>query len=150
MTRRLLHRALQALVRFGRDESGGSELVEFAFVGPLVMLLLVGIYQFGTAIWTQGVLDYAVEQAARCASVNTASCASATAITNYAAGLTSPLNLPASTFTSTQPGSGTCSGENKVTASYTFNFVSIGAITYLHTAAFPTSVTLTASSCYPK
>ena len=141
----MLHCAVRALARFGRDQSGASEAVEFALVGPLLIAFLFSIYEVGQALWTQGVLDFAVEQAARCASVNAGTCGTANAITGYAAGLTSPLNLNKSVFTATTPACG-----NQVTASYQFNFVSIGILPIINTRLFPTSVVLTSSSCYPK
>jgi Flp pilus assembly protein TadG len=144
MTLRLFHRARHALAEFGRDERGASDAVEFALVGPLLIAFLLGIYEFGEAVWTQGVLDYAVEQAARCASVNSTTCGTANAIASYAAGLTTPLNLPSNTFTATTPACG-----NQVSASYVFSFVSVGTLPILNAAPFPTSVTLTSTACFP-
>jgi Flp pilus assembly protein TadG len=145
MMSRLLHCARRGLASFVRDESGASDAVEFALVGPLLVVFLLGIYEFGQAVWTQGILDFAVEQAARCATVNSTICGTANAIATYAAGLTSPLNLSSGVFTATTPACG-----NQVTASYVFNFVSIGTLPILNAAPFPTSVTLTSSSCFPK
>ncbi len=110
-----------ALTRFRRAETG-SNAVEFALVAPLLIAFLFGIYEFGLAIWTQGILDYAVEQAARCASVNSSTCGTASAIETYAATQTAPLGLSSGIFTATAPSCG-----NQVSASYTFAFVSAGS-----------------------
>jgi Flp pilus assembly protein TadG len=132
---------LTALTRL-RSADGGSNAVEFALVAPLLIGFLFGIYEFGLAIWTQGILDYAVEQAARCASVNAATCGTTTETASYAATQTAPLGLPAATFTASTAGCG-----SQVTASY--DFVFIGRFAIKGTPLLPNSVTLTSSSCYP-
>ena len=142
MSRRLIDRVMRAAARLATAEDG-SNAVEFALVLPMLIALLFGIYEFGQAMWTQGILDYAVQQAARCATVNATTCATSTAIKTFAAGQTSPLNLPTTAFTVTTPACG-----HQVSASYVFSFV--GRVAVIHsTALFPTSVTLTSSSCYP-
>lgn len=125
-----------------RTDKTGSAAVEFALVVPFLLALLFGIFEFGQAAFTQGILDYAVEQAARCASVNTTTCGTSALTKTFAAGLTTPLNLPTSTFTLSSAACG-----NLVTASYALGFV--GAMPLLGGALFPTSVTLTSQSCYP-
>lgn len=142
MSRCAFHRLIPRLARLCADE-GGANAVEFAIVAPLLIGMLFGIFEFGQAVWTQGVLDYAVEQAARCASINTTTCSSSSAIATYASQQTSPLNLASSVFSATTP---TCG--NQVTASYKFSF--LGTMPLIRgTPLFPTSVTLTSSSCYP-
>jgi Flp pilus assembly protein TadG len=120
----------------------GSNAVEFALVAPLLIGFLFGIYEVGLEIWTQGILDFAVEQAARCASVNSATCGTASATETYAATQTAPLGLSSSTFTAS-----TASCGNQVTASY--DFVFIGTFPIKGAALLPNSVTLTSSSCFP-
>ncbi|MGH7090117.1 MAG: hypothetical protein ACREFQ_14575, partial [Stellaceae bacterium] len=84
-----------------------------------------------------------VEQAARCASINSTTCGSASATATYASAQTAPLNIPAADFTASAP---TCG--NLVKANYTFKFVSTFALIG-GTTLFPSSITLTSSSCYP-
>jgi Flp pilus assembly protein TadG len=48
----------------GRNQSGATA-VEFALVLPAALTLLLGIAEFGRALWTEGTLHYAVEEAAR-------------------------------------------------------------------------------------
>ena len=119
-----------------RSGERGEAAVEFSLVAPMIILMLFGIFEFGRALWTQSMLDFAVEQASRCASINSTSCGSAGAIETYASGQTSPLNIPASTFVATTT---TCG--NKVTASYPFTFVSPHLLPY--------AITLTSQSCFP-
>lgn len=48
----------------------GVALISFAFVAPLLMMLTLGIVDFGRALWTHSTLAYAAREAARFASVN--------------------------------------------------------------------------------
>jgi len=116
---------------------GGASAVEFALVFPVFVLMVFGICEFGRALWTQSLLDYAVQTAARCGAVDTATCASNTATVTYAVQSSAPLTIPSRDFTaSTQ----TCGSQ--VTGSYPFTFV----VPQL----FPFNVTLSAQACYPK
>ena len=62
----------------------GTAAVEFAMVAPAFIGLAVGAFYVCLCLFLTGSLHYAVEQAARCASVNTTVCSSSTAITSYA------------------------------------------------------------------
>jgi Flp pilus assembly protein TadG len=123
------------LKRVGANDEGSSA-VEFAMVAPVLIVMLFGVLEFGRALWTQSMLDFAVEQASRCATINTTTCGSASAIATYAESQTAPLNLPAATFTATTPACG-----NQVRASYAFSFIT--------PRLFPYSITLTSQSCFP-
>jgi Flp pilus assembly protein TadG len=117
------------------NESGATA-VEFALTAPIFIALLFGIIECALALWTQFGLQYGVEAAARCATVDTTTCGSASAIASYAASNALGLTVPASTFTATTPSCG-----NLVQASYVYTFV---------TSYFGTPrVTLTAQSCFP-
>ena len=50
----------------------GSAAVEFAFVMPVLAALVLGMMEFGRAMWTRQTMQYAVEQAARAALANAA------------------------------------------------------------------------------
>jgi Flp pilus assembly protein TadG len=115
---------------------GGSTAIEFALIAPVIISLFFGMFEFARAIWTQSVLDYAVEEAARCASVNTGTCGTNGATQNYAATSTGALALPANIFTSSSPAG--CS--HQVTASYPFHFV---------LSIFNYNITLTSQACSP-
>ena len=117
------------------DESGATA-VEFALTAPIFIMLLFGIIECGLALWTQFGLQYGTEAAARCASIDTTTCSSASATASYAASNALGLTVPASTFTATTPSCG-----NLVQASYVYTFL---------TSYFGTPrVTLTAQSCFP-
>lgn len=123
-----LHRAL--------DSDRGATAVEFALVCPVFLLMLIGVCEFGRLIFTQSVLDYAVESAARCGAFNTVTCNTTTTTQNYASQKSSPLTIPVSAFTASKPACG-----SQVSASYAFTFVV--------PKLFPRSVTLTATACTP-
>lgn len=117
------------------DRRGGA-ILEYALVLPVFLLIVVGIMQLGQMLWIQAALQHAVDMAARCASVNTVSCATAVQVEAYAATQAYGVAVPADTFTaSTQP----CG--NQVVASYDFN---------TQTNLLPyTAVSLSARACYP-
>jgi Flp pilus assembly protein TadG len=149
-----LRRSLRRL----RRDTHANTAIEFALLVPFLIVLFLGIFEFGRAIWVQGILDYAAEQAARCASINSATCGTTSATQTYAAAQAAPLPNGSSScpsgatcpaFTATQPSSGTCAGENEVTATYAFNFFSLGSLPIIGASPFPTSVTLSSQSCYP-
>ena len=108
---------------------------EFALVATPLVVLLLGTMELGRGLWIQNALNYSVEGAARCASVDTNNCSTQAQIQSYAAGLAGA-GFATSVFT---PSTASCG--NQVSASYPM------------TLAIPfasTSITLTAQSCYPK
>jgi Flp pilus assembly protein TadG len=60
---------LRLLRCFARDQSGGPFL-EFAIVGPVIVLALIGTLEFGRFFWVRNTLEYAVEEAGRYAILN--------------------------------------------------------------------------------
>ncbi len=50
--------------------SRGATMVEFAFAGPVLLLLTFAFFEFSLMLFTQGVLHYSAEQATRFAMVN--------------------------------------------------------------------------------
>lgn len=48
-----------------RQTAGGSATVEFALIFPLFVLLLIGMIEFGLAIWRQEILTNASREGAR-------------------------------------------------------------------------------------
>lgn len=122
--------------RLWRDRAGTS-LIEFGILLPVFATVVFGVIDLGQVFWTQTAMQHAVEMAARCASINTTNCGTATQIQNFAATQAYGLTFPNNTFTATTPACG-----NQVTASYTYNFL---------TALLPmASISLAAKSCYPK
>ena len=116
-----------------RDQRG-TTAVEMALVLPSLLLFLLGTIEFGRAIWIQSALNYAVEQAARCASNNATTCGSASEVASFAASR-SGANFETSVFTATTPSCG-----NMVSASYPM-VLNIPFGNY--------SITLTAQACFP-
>jgi Flp pilus assembly protein TadG len=113
---------------------GGATAVEFAIVAPVLLMLLLGIMEGGRALWTQNALSFAVEQAARCASIDQNNCGSTTQVQSFAARVSGE-NFISSIFTVTAAACG-----NLVSASYPMQL----NIPYVSAAP-----TLTAESCYP-
>ena len=122
--------------RRGHPDSSGSIAVEVAILLPVVLLFVLGLAEFGRAIWTKATLDYAVEAAARCAGVDANLCASTSQIQNYAASRAAGLSIPASLFTVSATACGT-----QVSVTVPFEFVARGMLTY--------TLSLTATACYP-
>jgi len=119
--------------RLRRDEDGATAL-EFALVLPALVLLIIGIMETGRVVWVQNALNYSVDQAARCASVDKITCGSATQIQAYA-GTQSGAGFSASVFTVSVAGCGIV--------------VSGSAPVSLHIPFATSSLTLSAQSCYP-
>jgi hypothetical protein len=90
----------------------------------------------GRAIWAKATLDFAVESAARCAAVNAIQCGSVPNVKSFAVAEAAGLAVTASAFTVTTPACGI-----KVSASLPFPLV----VPWL----LSSSLTLTASACYP-
>jgi hypothetical protein len=125
---------MRAIGKLRRD-SAGSLTVDFALIaGPLILLLL-GTMEIGRLLWYQNALNYSVEEAARCASIDVNNCNTTAQIKNYAAGR-SGAGFASTVFSLSSPACG-----NQVNASYPMS---------LSIPLVPVSVTLTAQSCYPK
>ena len=118
-------------------DTRGAAALEFAILLPLFVALIFGVMQLGQALWTQSALQHAVEMAARCASVNTVVCGTATQVQAYAATQAYGLALPAATFSVATPACG-----NEVTANY--------ALTLPVATPINTAITLNARACYPR
>jgi Flp pilus assembly protein TadG len=117
-------------------QTGGASAVEFALTAPLFMGLIWVTIEAGMALWTQFGIENAVEAAARCASVTTKVCTSASTIATYASHNTLGITIPASAFTFTKAACG-----NQVAGSYSY-----GYFTNVFHAAH---VTLAAQACFP-
>ncbi|MGI6379396.1 MAG: TadE/TadG family type IV pilus assembly protein [Anaerolineae bacterium] len=73
---------------YARRKERGQELVEFALILPLLLLLLVGIFEFGYVVFAQNTLSNAVREGARYGAVKPAETEK---ITERGKGLTSGL-----------------------------------------------------------
>lgn len=112
----------------------GAAAVETALLLPVLLLLLLGVIEFGRLAWTRTALNFAVQEAARCAAVRTATCGDATATAAFAAQKVTALGIPASAFTVTTQPCGT-----QVRAELNYRFVAA--------AIFRTAPKLTAQAC---
>jgi Flp pilus assembly protein TadG len=142
-----------SLVHFGGalarllQQTDGTAAIEFAIVANILMLFLLGVFEFGRLYWTQSELQYAAEAAARYATVFTVNNPSATtaqiqsAVQSQAPTGVYGNSVPASDFTVTpyNPVTNAPSCGNQVTVSYPFSFVV--------TSLFPSSITLSATAC---
>jgi len=122
-----------AACRFARDNAG-NPAVEFGLLAPALLMFVFGIAEGGRLLWNVNALNYSVQEAARCASINKTTCGSATQIQSFAAGR-SGAGFDSSVFTATVTGCG-----NRVSANYTMP-LNIPFMTH--------SISLTAQSCYP-
>lgn len=122
---------LRRLVR----DSGAAVATEFALVAPALFLVIFGAMEFGRMVWTEASLNFAVEEAARCASVNPSVCGTSNQTATYAAGLTAT-GVPSTAFTGS-----TASCGHQVTASYAYQFIATGL--------FSMTPTLSATACVP-
>ncbi len=112
----------------------GSVSVDFAMIAIPLFLLLFGTMEVGRMLWYQNALNYSVDEAARCASIDINNCNTSDQIKNYAADRSGAGFSSAVFSTSTQQ----CG--NQVNATYPMS---------LNVPLLPISVTLTAQSCYP-
>jgi Flp pilus assembly protein TadG len=90
-----------SLVRRLACGRGGSAAVETALVLPLLLLMVMGAIEFGRLGWTRAGLNYAVQEAARCAAVQPGVCGTPTQTAAFAAQRVAALGVPASAFTVT-------------------------------------------------
>src|SRR5262249_57738689 len=96
--------------------------------------VFLGIMEFGRLMWTKNALNFAVEDAARCAAINSTLCGTQSLMQSYATNR-SGYAFPTADFTLSTPSCGT-----QVSATYPFTLL-VPMVTY--------SVSLTSSYCYP-
>jgi len=120
------------LAKFARCEHG-STAVEFALLLPAFASLIVGTLYTGLVVYSAAGLHSAVEQAARCYSVNATTCSTSDATVTYAQGQYRGINSP--NFTAT-----TASCGHQVSGSVTVGLNDVFA---------NLSIPLTATACFP-
>ena len=107
------------LLRRFRADAGGASAVEFALVLPAFILLVLGSMSAATLGFSVASMNYAVEDAARCAAVKKAACLTPADIAKYArAKYVGPAVSPVFTYTTAGCGN-TVTG----TATYSMNLV---------------------------
>lgn len=90
------------VTRFRRN-AAGSAAVEFALTVPVLLLLLFGAVEYGRLLWVQNSIQYAAEQAARCAAMGQTPgatlCTTASATQAYAASKVVGYTVASTAFT---------------------------------------------------
>lgn len=113
----------------------GTAAIEFALVLPVLLLFTLGLIDVGRLLWTQTTLDRAVQAAARCAAVNSATCGTTAHVQSYAVTQAYGLSINSSAFTVT---SGT--GNICVNATMVYHLI----IPWVDD-----TLNLSANACYP-
>jgi Flp pilus assembly protein TadG len=113
----------------------GTTAVEFAIVSPAFIAMVVGTLYMCLLLYGFGSLQFAVEDAARCASVKTATCSDSATTISYAQSHYSAAGVLNATFAYATPA---CGHSVTATANYIFNFG-------LTKVTFPVS----AAACFP-
>jgi Flp pilus assembly pilin Flp len=125
---------MRRFLRKLRAAEHGSTAVEYALVLPAFITLIVGGLCAGNLAFAANSLHYAVEDAARCASVKSTVCTSTSAITTYAQGRYAGPQISPS-FSYSTAGCG-----HTVSATATYPIIM---------AAATLNVPISASACYP-
>ena len=129
----------RAGIALWHDNRGGTA-VEFALLAPAFLTMLIGTVMMAMMMFSNSSLHFAVQAAARCASVKTTVCTNAASTTAFAAtnyfGATS---APSFTCTGRTCG-GTAACGNKVTGQISFTF-EVGMARYV--------TPLRADACFP-
>lgn len=122
------------IMRWHWGNDHGATAVEFALIAPLAVMLMIGIMGLSLMLLSIGGMHFAVEAAARCASVNPTLCNGPAAIVAYAnSRYSGALITPVFTYASVACG-------NQVSASITYT---------LDVGIYQRSVPLSATSCFP-
>jgi Flp pilus assembly protein TadG len=133
-----------AMLRRWRLARDGGPAVELGLVLPLLIAMIYGVIEAGRLFWTISVLQFAVEQAARCAVVDSNTCSGSGTNTAQcdAAAWALGLGLACGDFTLASCANG---AGKEVSISYTFQSM---AMQILPGGSLFT-VNINAGSCYP-
>jgi Flp pilus assembly protein TadG len=126
----------------------GAEVIEMAIVLPLLLLLIMGIVEFGFIFQRYVVLTNAAVEGARVATLPGYSDDDAVArVQSYAVngGIADPVNAEVTSVALPGAGGGTWPGR-QVTATHVYTFRYVGPIAGLFGGATPGAITITARS----
>ena len=113
----------------------GTTAIEFAIVGPIFIMLIIGIMYLCMCLAVVGSMHYAVEEGARCASVKTTVCTDQSSTVSYTQNhYFGPSTLPTFTYNA----AATCGHSVSGTISYVLD---VGLKQF--------TVPITASACFP-
>ncbi len=111
----------------------GATAAEFALVIPIFISMVFGSIELGRFMWLRNSIQTAVESAARCSALKSASCATTAATQAFAAQAAMGANVSATAFTVADEACG-----RVVTASYVFTPI---------TPLVPLNATINARAC---
>ena len=141
---------MRRLLRFCRAE-GGQTVIEFALAVIVLLVIVLGIFDLGRAVWYSNTLALATREAARCALVAGLACTGSntpgTVVANYSIGV-NPAATVTTTYCSLPPSDPACPNNSTavggyVTVTATSVFTPIASRFFLNGAL---NVTLTGSS----
>ena len=113
----------------------GTTAIEFAIVGPIFIMLIIGIIYLCMCLAVVGSMHYAVEEGARCASVKTTVCSDQSTTVSYTQShYFGPSTLPTFTYNA----AAACGHSVSGTISYVLD---VGLKQF--------TVPITASACFP-
>jgi len=120
------------------DDRGGAS-AEFAVVLPLLLLLVLSIFEFGRAYWIRNNLQFAVEEAGRWVMVNSSPIPStATVQTQFNSRLTALAPGDVVFATALTPITGSVAGTQALQITATYGFTFIGPLSALTAIFSPT------------
>lgn len=138
---------------FSRN-TAGSAAVEFALTVPILLVLVFGTIEFCRLLWTKNSIQYAVEQAARCAAfkwnsqLQAPGCTNASETQTFAVSQVHGYRVAPSAFTVTYASCGVA-GTTGVLVSASVPFTPFLSSSPLLPFESLLSVTLTGQSCRP-
>lgn len=71
------------MVRMLLAGSRGTVLVEFAILGPVLLLVTLGAMYLGLILWAQGALQAVAADAARCGAIKGTACTGSNSVQSY-------------------------------------------------------------------
>ncbi len=100
----------------------GATAVEFALVAPIFLIMVIGVFELGRAMWIKASMQYAVEETTRYAIVNTSATTSTLATYASTAFTSSGISITGVTFSATEATTGGITYMS-ITGSYDFSVI---------------------------
>jgi Flp pilus assembly protein TadG len=127
------------------DDDSGANAVEFAFVLPLLIAMIVGVIEGNRLLWTRQAIQTAASNAARCMSVGSEGCDTAAGARLYARQRADKMGISVPLSAITVASNQTCHGEtgmNRVSFDIAFD-------SPLETILPVMPARLTTEACFP-
>lgn len=125
--------------------SDGSVSVEFAIVGPVFLLMVLGIIVAALMLWSKAAIQSAAAQTARCVALSSADCANPTAYVSTVMDTWGASGFLRAVTVSVAPNTA-CDKPNGRYASVTVTGIENLGVGYVSQFA---NITLTARACFP-